>query len=172
MSRQDDERVLGAILKDFGEVTPEIVVKAASAESHPWHNRLTWDNEKAAHAHRLDQARALIRSVNYDIVLTSRVVSCPAYVRDPQRDVNEQGYVSIRTIRPKSEQARAVLEGEFERVRAALARAQAIAHVLQLEDQVREMVEMADFVSTLLVAGPPHVGQVMRGRRGPRQRAN
>jgi hypothetical protein len=48
---------------EHGELTPQLVVEAARPESHPLHSRFEWDDQKAGEAHRLDQARGLIRSL-------------------------------------------------------------------------------------------------------------
>lgn len=49
-----------------GILRPEDVIKAAKAESNPLHSAFTWDNTRAAHLWRLEQARHLIRvSVEY-----------------------------------------------------------------------------------------------------------
>lgn len=44
-------------------LTPQIVVDEARDEGHPLHDRFEWNDKAAAEAHRLDQARRLIRSV-------------------------------------------------------------------------------------------------------------
>lgn len=46
-----------------GQVTPEDVVKAASRKASPLHAAFEWDNSKAAHQHRLSQARHMLRSI-------------------------------------------------------------------------------------------------------------
>lgn len=52
-----------AIRDQYGELTPEIVVQAATLKSHPLHDRFEWDNKKAGHLYRRDQAHELIQSV-------------------------------------------------------------------------------------------------------------
>lgn len=51
-----------------GVLTPDAVVTDASAEDSPLHPHFEWDNARAAHAYRVDQARELIRvrSVNIE----------------------------------------------------------------------------------------------------------
>jgi len=46
-----------------GELTPEDVVEAARSANSPLHEYFEWSDSAAAHQHRLDQARGLIRSV-------------------------------------------------------------------------------------------------------------
>lgn len=47
-------------------VMPADVVKAASAKDHPLHSRFEWDDSKAAHKWRIEQAREMIASVMVD----------------------------------------------------------------------------------------------------------
>ena len=63
-----DPQVIGEELekiaaKSEGKLTPVDVVKAASSVRHPLHKHFEWDNAKAASAFRLEQARAVIRSI-------------------------------------------------------------------------------------------------------------
>jgi hypothetical protein len=61
-----DPEAAGKELAKIGKrtaLTPAAVVEAAEPESSPIHNAFEWDDEKAAHEHRLQQARGLIRAV-------------------------------------------------------------------------------------------------------------
>jgi len=54
------------ILRDMarrhgGNLLPEVVIEEAKDKRHPLHGRFEWDNTRAAHEHRLHQARQLIR---------------------------------------------------------------------------------------------------------------
>ena len=46
-----------------GELTPKMVVTAASPKRSLLHNAFEWDDKIAADAHRIDQAKLLIRNV-------------------------------------------------------------------------------------------------------------
>jgi len=50
-------------LENGGELHPQAVVADARDAKSPLHRYFEWDDKKAAEAHRVDQARALIRSV-------------------------------------------------------------------------------------------------------------
>lgn len=52
---------LDAIRSQYGTLTPEAVVEAASAPEHPLHNRFEWDDTAAARKWRLTQASELLR---------------------------------------------------------------------------------------------------------------
>ena len=55
--------ILLAIREEFGELTPDIVVQAATPEDHPLHHRLEWNDTVAGAKYRKQQAHQLIRSV-------------------------------------------------------------------------------------------------------------
>lgn len=50
-------------LENGGELHPQAVVADARDAKSPLHRYFEWDDKKAAEAHRMDQARALIRSI-------------------------------------------------------------------------------------------------------------
>lgn len=54
---------LTAIYRDRGELTPDVVVAAATPKAHPLHSRFEWDDAVAGHEYRKVQAAELIRSV-------------------------------------------------------------------------------------------------------------
>ena len=59
------ERILDA---NEGDLTPGAVVTEARNPESPLHHHFEWDNAKAADAHRLNQARALIQSYRLHVV--------------------------------------------------------------------------------------------------------
>ncbi len=64
--------VLTGLYKQHGELTAEHVVAEAEDEDSPLHAHFQWDDEKAAHMHRLKQARDLIGSVEIKRVKDDR----------------------------------------------------------------------------------------------------
>lgn len=60
------EQELRKIEQRDGVITPPAVVEAARSETSPLHAHFQWDNSKAAHEHRLWQARQLIAVVIYE----------------------------------------------------------------------------------------------------------
>lgn len=59
---------LTALYERDGKVLPEAVVDAARPLDSPLHHRFEWDDSIAAEAHRLAQARQLIRQVKIQVV--------------------------------------------------------------------------------------------------------
>jgi hypothetical protein len=91
------KEVLDQIEKRDGVIIPEAVVNAAENEDSPIHSFFEWDDSVAAEAHRLWQARRLIKTVVVNIEGKEKdafynVVMATS--EGPQR-----GYVGIKTIR-------------------------------------------------------------------------
>ncbi len=70
-----------------GSLTPPAVVAEARDASSPLHDAFTWDDQAAAEAHRLDQARSLIQRYRVKIVTANdEVVRVRAFVMEPERE--------------------------------------------------------------------------------------
>jgi hypothetical protein len=59
---------LTRVHKSDGDLSPERVVSLAKNQHSALHRYFEWDNDKAAHQHRLTQARSLIREARVHIV--------------------------------------------------------------------------------------------------------
>lgn len=88
-----------AVREQYGILTPHTVVKAAQAEDHPLHHRFEWDDAKAGHQYRLQQARQLIRIVREKYIDRQ---GAPADVRTfhaiPRGDENQMAYEPLSDI--------------------------------------------------------------------------
>ena len=88
-----------AIRAEHGTLTAHIIVEVAAEEDHPLHNRFEWDDEKAGHAYRLQQARQLIRVVREKFIDRS---GAPTDVRTfhaiPRGDDQQMAYEPIDEI--------------------------------------------------------------------------
>jgi hypothetical protein len=122
-----------------GRLTPTAVVEDAQSEDSPLHPFFEWDDDKAAHEHRLDQARRLIRSVKINEVIDRRNVSVVAYVHDPS-DQSKQGYVETISLINDRERALETLLREFTRIAGIMKRTRDIAAVLDLEQELDELL--------------------------------
>lgn len=143
---KDDYKTIQAAINDIakrhrGTITPSQVLIAAKDPDSPLHGCFEWDDSAAAEWYRRDQARVLIRSVKIDINYETKTVRTVAYVRDPSRDPNESGYVSVAKVKTDDDQARDVLLAEFKRAGAALERARSLAKVFDLESRMDAFIE-------------------------------
>ena len=145
-----DINILQELEQQYGHVTPEHVIDTARATDHAWHHRFTWDDAVAAHRHRVDQARTLIRSVRYEVRIENKVLSSIAYIHDPDAAADEQRYVSVARVATDVDRARAALIAEFARVAAMLRRARDLAGVLGLSDRIAEAVDQIDGLAMAL----------------------
>lgn len=54
---------LAALMKKHRVLDPEVIVRAAEPEDSPLHDAFEWDDARAAHANRLNQARKLVKTI-------------------------------------------------------------------------------------------------------------
>ncbi len=91
---------LAIYLKDIereeGILTPENVVAHAVSPDSPIHDRFDWDETKAAHQWRLQQARGLIREVQ--VVWEGREIEEFYNVTISQNTKQKRGYVSLKKV--------------------------------------------------------------------------
>jgi hypothetical protein len=143
---QDIERELSDLAK-AGRLTPDETVEKARNPQSAMHGEFEWDDSKAAHQHRLDTARQLIRSARVSIERGDTKIVSVAYVRHPTLDARDQGYVALAAVTPRSGTARDIMLAEMQRVVSSLQRARTIASVLQLDEEIDAMLEQATHVS-------------------------
>lgn len=146
---QELDRVAAA---NGGRLTPDAVVADARDNKDSKLSALFDfdDVAAAAHQHWLNQARQIIRSVQYEYRTETRTVNAPAYVRDPDMAGDEQGYASVRILRTDADRAREALLYEFGRAASLLQRARDLAVVFELQDEVDVIAQHVERVSALV----------------------
>jgi hypothetical protein len=107
-----------------GKLSPIAVIEAAREPDSPLHGYFEWDDSKAAEQYRLDQARCLIRSVQFEVETIDLTMTAKRYVHDPRIPANESGYVDI--VRIKAPIALDVVARELSALLADMRRTQAI----------------------------------------------
>lgn len=122
-----------------GDLSPEHVVEEARSGDSPLHEFFEWDDTKAAHAHRLQQARTLIRSVKIEVTVDARVLRVPRYVHDPARE-DDGGYVETLSLKSDRTKAMEVLQQEVKRAIACLRRVEGIASALGLKSEIADSI--------------------------------
>ena len=115
-----------SLAEDNGYINPERVIEDASNRNSPIHTEFDWDDKSAAHTHRLDQARTLIRFVKLNVQVHNVTVVAPYYVPDPERPLHSKRYIELTVAGRNAETARQVLLAELDRIAAAIRRAQQI----------------------------------------------
>jgi hypothetical protein len=127
--------------KNGGRLTPDLVLADARNPDSVLHKLFEWDDDVAAHQHRLFQARQIITSVRVVVTTEKRKISTVYYVRDPEAGSGEQGYVSIDKLKTSDDLARESIVMEFSRAEAHLQRARLHAEALGLDDQVQPLLD-------------------------------
>jgi hypothetical protein len=87
--KQELQNELMTIYERDGALNPEAVIEEARNKNSALHDRFTWDNNAAAHQHRLEEARKLIRVA---------VTVIPAFSNEAVKQ-----FVSIRALRGSDE---------------------------------------------------------------------
>ena len=110
-------------LEKNGRVDPAELIEVARDPEHPCHSSFTWDIEQAAQERWRDQARELIRSVKFEVLVEDVGNRVCMYV--PSGD-DDSVFVSLPKIRSKS-QASAVVLAEVSMLLGNASRAYGIA---------------------------------------------
>lgn len=121
-----------------GLLLPEHVVDDAKKKTSPLHNHFEWDNNKAGHAWRLEQARVLIRSVKIKVTEESVTVRANAYVQSAD---DGKGYKRTEVVRQDPEEARRTLKNEIRSLWYVVERVQKMAAALGLKDKVEMIIQ-------------------------------
>jgi hypothetical protein len=96
-SKEIRQRELTRIYRRDGSVAPSVVVKEATPKRAPLHDEFEWDDKVAAHQHRLDTARRIIRVVKI----------APAKNQPPQRLI----HVPVEVVEGPTANQRSSREG-------------------------------------------------------------
>lgn len=142
ISASEKALILASIAEKYGQLTAELVVREADPSNkdgiaHRLSKCVGWntDDATAATRWRTDQARAVIRSVEPELIqLGVFQIAAPFYVRDPTRAPGEQGYVRLLSIKSNEEVAADALDAEIRRAVSALERAYSVAVALTREE--------------------------------------
>jgi hypothetical protein len=122
-----------------GSLTPEAVVADAENTSSPLHAHIFRESDReAAHKHRLDLARQLIRSVRVEVTREHKTYSVVGYVHDPGSKA--AGYVPTVSLINERERAHALITREFATVEGIVTRSRELAEVLGLKDQYESLL--------------------------------
>lgn len=108
-----------------GRLRPEILVRQARAEDHPLHHSFIWDDQKAAHRLRVEQAKEIIRRFKFELVIENRKIAVPFYIHDPT--AADSAYRETAWVADSKDTARRSLDDEIGRVRGAVIRGRALA---------------------------------------------
>jgi hypothetical protein len=86
-----------------GYLTPQVVVEDARPANSVLHDRFEWDDAVAAEAHRIDQARNLLRSVRVQYVEPDGGVGSTRAFVSIERPPSPREYIPVEEVRQDSE---------------------------------------------------------------------
>lgn len=130
-----------------GSLTAEEVVRRAKSKRSPLHKFFEWEDEVAAHAYRIEQARELIRSFKIRVTVHNVTFRAPEFVKDTTKDA---GYTRTITLRTDKDRARDTVIAEFERAASALKRARAVAKAVGMEGEIKDIEKSLGILQTRL----------------------
>jgi len=130
--------------------TPAAVVDDAQDPTSPLHGYFEWDDQAAAYKARLQVARQLIRSVRIKVQRGGAAVIAPAYVRDPERASDEEGYIHLPVVASHKALKVEVMTNELTRAIGCLQRAVSIGKVLKMDTAMVD--DACDTVEQFLAA--------------------
>ena len=135
MRLSDEEKA--AILREIaekhgGNLDPKDVVEEAKASSHPLHDYFEWRDKIAGEQFRIDQARALIRSVRIEVKTNSTPMRAPQWVRSPDNKPDQRGYVEVTRVVALEARLR-IIRGEIDRAIGVVERLREISAALAVE---------------------------------------
>jgi hypothetical protein len=164
-SRASKAHAITKLADKDGVVRPERVVEAAREPSHLLHDDFDWNDASAAHEHRLDTARRLIREVRVVVEIDERPATAIYYVHDPRSPVGG-GYVALTQAAQRRADARQIIENELVRLEAGIDRGRQVAHMLDLSREFEALLSDVLAIRERLDRGkrPPPPGS---GRRKP-----
>lgn len=136
-----------------GRLTAEDLVQEARSPKHPMHRDFLWDDKKAGHQHRLDQARRYISEVRFVVTDVTRPIKGIYYVRDPDAHPN-QGFIATQKLRSNKDVAKEALLYEVQRLEGQLERCKQVAAVLDLEDEIEAILDSVQVFALKLRPSP------------------
>lgn len=119
---------IGEYLETFGDqVTAEEIVEDASRKASPLHDLFQWDNTKAAHLYRMQQARNILGHIEIRLTVEGGEIGESAFINFTATDVDVSeeespptGYHSLAAVardRRLYEAQKAKLKRELESLR-------------------------------------------------------
>lgn len=123
--------------KNGWRTTPNDIVMEASNPDHILHGEFDWDDKSAAHKQRLAHAAYLMRVIEYtgeDV--QARPVTAVGYIYDRPNKV----HIPLSVIEHDKVEAHALMLRELEACEGHIRRAQRIADVLHLRDELDELL--------------------------------
>lgn len=132
-----ENRIRELYQRDEGLHRSAVVFDAKKASS-PLHSFFEWNDAKAGHNYRMEQAGKLIRSIRLKVEYTSHTVKAPVYVQDTRKD---EGYIAVKDLKTDEEHAAEVLTRRLGAIHTSVLTAQTLAEELGLEALFQDFLQ-------------------------------
>lgn len=132
---------------------PHRLVEEASTESHPLHRLFQWDDDRAAHLYRVQQARRVISSLRIQFAPNDRPIPAFFSIVTAEKDDAPGKHVYVQTQKALAAGATrdAIVDAELKRILQVLARVQSFPEfepiwraARDVESALRPMTAAAD----------------------------
>ena len=141
LDAQKAGRELSRIEKSTGMVTPEAVLERATVKGSALHDHFEWDDSKAGHQYRLQQAGELIRSITVETSRSNILPSQPVRAFVNVEEAGSRHYTSTARAMGSKELRDQVLAKawrDLEAWRQRYAELTEFARIFQEIDQARD----------------------------------
>lgn len=124
-----------------GKVTPNDLVEAARSARSALHPLFEWDNNAAAHEHRLHQARTALTSLRIKITIESPQSNVPAFlsVGINTNAHTESGYTTLSVIEHDPDLRREAVLREWRQIKGWIQRTEWISEFAPLREAATEI---------------------------------
>ncbi|MEE8568074.1 MAG: hypothetical protein V3S81_05645 [Anaerolineales bacterium] len=137
-----DNRLKEIYNRDDRLLTASAVVEDARDPKSPLHSFFEWDDKKAAHQYRINQARDIIRNVRIQTDFTEHKISAPYYAHDPRQDPQEGGgYKAVDDLKSDKDHAREVLQRRLKSLHTEMETNKRLAEILGIEGDFESFIE-------------------------------
>ncbi len=124
MAKWSEKEAAVKSLERNGRVDPNDLIEAACDSGHPCHGDFTWDDALAGKERRRDQARKIIRTCNFQLLVDEVTTSVVSYVPSPDNDENT--FTAVAKVRSKTKVS-ALLVSELAMLQGVVSRVYGIA---------------------------------------------
>jgi hypothetical protein len=144
MTREKAQALEEIRRKRGGLLLPSDVVKAAAKPGHPLHNDFEWDDTRAAKAHRLQQAKLIIRAAVTILPAANHgPTETRVYVSLPSDRVTGGGYRHVVDVLNDEERSREMAESLAADLKRLIVKYSVFSHLkptlANLEDLISEV---------------------------------
>lgn len=121
-----------------GTITPEVIVSESKNTESPLHSIFEWDNKKAAHGYRIQQARVMLNNIQVTTLSDGEPKNISVY----EVTTFNEGYKSIDTFTPDDiEYIKSSVKRQLEALKIKLSQYNEFKRTIRLIDAASSSLE-------------------------------